>query len=77
MKNALRGLGWMLVWGASAAYAAQGNATEPTGWLGYLFIGFFAVIIATQLVPAMILFTGMLKGILTAAEDEDVAARSR
>jgi len=77
MKNILRGLGWMLVWGASAAYAAQGSEGETLGWLGYLFIGFFAVVIATQLVPAAILFVGMLKGVFAAAGGKDVVARSK
>lgn len=75
MKNLLRVLGWMLVWGASATYAAQGSEMETIGWLGYLFVGFFAVVIATQLVPAAILFIGMLKGIFSTAENTDAALR--
>jgi hypothetical protein len=73
MKNTMRGLGWMLVWGASAAYAAPGSEGESVGWLGYLFAGFFAVVIVTQLVPALILFVGMLKGIFSAREKIDAA----
>ncbi|TLM63706.1 MAG: hypothetical protein FDZ69_12165 [Deltaproteobacteria bacterium] len=68
MKNTMRGLGWVLVWGASAAYAAPAGSGEGVGWLGYLFAGFFAVIIVTQLVPAAILFVGMLKGIFSARD---------
>lgn len=74
MKNLLRGLGWMLVWGASAAYAAQGSEEATIGWLGYLFISFFAVVIATQLVPAGIMFIGMLKGLFATADDTDATA---
>jgi dienelactone hydrolase len=74
MKNTMRGLGWMLVWGASAAYAAQGGEGESVGWLGYLFTGFFALVIVTQLVPAAILFYGMIKGIFSAREEKDTAA---
>lgn len=73
MKNTMRALGWMLAWGASAAYAAQGGDGESVGWLGYLFAGFFAVVIVTQLVPAAILFVGMLKGIFSAREKGDTA----
>lgn len=68
MKNTMRCLGWMLVWGASAAYAAQSGDAAGTGWLGYLFTGFFAAVIVMQLVPAVILFVGMLKGLFAAAE---------
>lgn len=73
MKNTMRGLGWMLVWGASAAYAAQGGEGESVGWLGYLFAGFFAVVIVTQLVPAVILFVGMLKGIFSVRDKKDAS----
>jgi hypothetical protein len=64
----------MLAWGASAAYAAQGGESESVGWLGYLFAGFFAVVIVTQLVPAAILFVGMLKGIFSVREKSDAAS---
>ncbi|MCM2265966.1 MAG: hypothetical protein NDI73_12330 [Desulfuromonadales bacterium] len=77
MKNLLRGLGWMVVWGASAAYAAQGSEGETLGWLGSMFIGFFAVVIATQLVPAAIMFIGMLKGIFATTEDPDATAHGK
>jgi hypothetical protein len=74
MKNTMRGLGWMLVWGASAAYAAPGSEGESVGWLGYMFAGFFALVIVTQLVPACILFYGMVKGIFSVGESKDPAA---
>ena len=74
MKNTMRGIGCMLVWGASAAYAAQGGEGDSVGWLGYLFAGFFAVVIVTQLVPAVILFVGMLKGIFSLREKKDAPA---
>jgi hypothetical protein len=73
MKTLLKGLGWMLTWGASAAYAAQGNEGETLGWLGYMFIGFFTVVITTQLIPVVILFGGILKGILTTGAGGDTA----
>jgi len=61
MKYTMRGLGWMLVYGASVAYAAPGGGGEGGSWLGYLFLGFFALIVVSQLVPAGMLFVGMLK----------------
>ena len=74
MKNTMRGLGWMLAWGASVAYAAPGAEGASVGWLGYMFAGFFALVIVTQLVPACILFYGMIKGIFSAREEKDTAA---
>ena len=72
MKKTMKGLGWMLLWGASAAYAAPGAEGESVGLLGYLFAGFFAVIIVSQLVPAVILFVGMLKGVFSSQEKRAV-----
>lgn len=52
----------------SAAFAASGAHNQETGILVYLFIGFFALIVASQLVPAAILFVGMLRGVLPHSE---------
>ncbi len=61
---------------SSSAYAATGSATEDAGLLVYLFAGFFAVIIITQLVPASILLFGMLKGIFS-AETKSTTVKSK
>ena len=52
----------------SAAYAATNAQSEGAGILTYFFIGFFALIIVSQLVPAMILFAGMVKGLFAPSE---------
>ena len=52
----------------SAAYAATSAQSEGAGILTYFFIGFFALIIVSQLVPAMILFVGMVKGLFAGSE---------
>ena len=70
MKNTMRGLGWMMVYGASVAYAAPGSEGEGMSYLGYLFLGFFALIIVSQLVPAAILFYGMVKGVFSSRTDK-------
>ena len=65
MKTILKATALMLIASASAAYAAAGTAEQNAGLLVYLFAGFFAVIIITQLVPAAILLFGMLKGVFS------------
>ena len=70
MKNTMRGLGWMMVYGASAAYAAPGSEGDGISWLGYLFLGFFALIIISQVVPAAILCFGMIKGVFSSRTDK-------
>lgn len=62
----------MVAGSASVAYAAAGTQSEGTGILAYFFVGFFALIIVTQLVPAMILFFGMVKGLFSASEKTSV-----
>lgn len=74
MKNTMRGLGWMMVYGASVAYAAPTGEGDGISLLGYLFLGFFTLIIVTQLVPAGILFFGMIKGVFSASKKTDAEA---
>lgn len=57
---------------ASAAYAAVGSQSEGAGILTYFFIGFFALIIVSQLVPALILFFSMVKGVFSRPEKNSV-----
>ena len=58
----------MVVGSASAVYAATGAPSEGAGLLTYCFVGFFAMIVVFQLVPAMVLFAGMVKGLFSHAE---------
>ncbi|MCW8860617.1 MAG: hypothetical protein OQK97_13055 [Deltaproteobacteria bacterium] len=46
-----------------AAFAATAPAEQGGSLLLTLFLGFFALIVVFQLVPACILFVGMLKGL--------------
>ena len=64
MKTISKAIALSLV-ASSSAYAAAGSAPQDAGLLVYLFAGFFAVIIITQLVPATILLFGMIKGIFS------------
>jgi len=77
MKNTMRGLVWMMSYGASAAYAAPAAAGDDVSLLGYLVLGFFALIIVSQLVPAAILFVGMIKGVFSAGKQAAGAAQGK
>lgn len=61
----LRMMATMMAGSASAAYAAAGTPEGETGILTYFFIGFFALIVVSQLIPAMILFFGLVKGLFS------------
>jgi len=47
---------------ATSAFAAGSSATGG-GLLIWLFLGFFGLIVATQLVPALLLMVGIAKGV--------------
>lgn len=64
MKNTLRNTLIALITFSSSAYAAGSNGAGGGSLLLSLFIGFFALIVVFQLVPAVILFVGMAKGLV-------------
>ncbi len=48
---------------SSPAFAAAGTEPEGNGLMVILFLGFGALIIVFQLIPALMLFLSMVKGI--------------
>ena len=73
MKNTLRNTLIALITFSSSAYAAGSNSAGGSGLLLSLFIGFFALIIVCQLVPATIMLIGVLKG-LFGRDSKEVAS---
>ena len=59
----------------SPAIAAAAPAEKGGSLLLTLFIGFFALIVVFQLVPACLLFIGILKGLFS--KKQDVEQKSR
>ena len=53
----------------TTAFAANGAANEEPGILAWAFIGFCAVVLVGQLVPAAMLIIGMVKGLATAPKE--------
>ena len=52
----------------ATAFAASGAGDEGSGIFVWIFLGFFAVIVVGQLIPAVMLITGLVKGIIAKAE---------
>ena len=52
----------------ATAFAASGASEENSGIFVWIFLGFFAVIVVGQLIPAVMLITGLVKGIIAKAE---------
>lgn len=63
MKNTLRNTLIALFTFSSSAFAAGSTSASGGGLLLSLFVGFFALIIVCQLVPATIMLVGILKGL--------------
>lgn len=53
---------------AVPALAASEGANAEIGWLGIIFLGFGALIIVFQFIPAVMLFGSMLKGLFSATK---------
>jgi hypothetical protein len=52
----------------ATAFAASGAGEEGSGIFVWIFLGFFAVIVVGQLIPAVMLITGLVKGIAAKKE---------
>ena len=53
----------------ATAFAASGAGDESSIFV-WIFLGFFAMIVVGQLVPAIMLVTGMVKGLLSKSESK-------
>ena len=65
MKNTVRNTLIALTAFSTSAYAAESAGAGEGSLLLSLFIGFFALIIVFQLVPATIMLIGMLRGLFS------------
>ena len=63
MKSILTKTAGILIMIAGSAFADTGAGTAANGWLWLLFLGVTAVIVVFQLIPSVILFSSMLKGL--------------
>ncbi len=75
MKRSIMNGAAILMILAANAFADTGTSDQG-GWLWTLFIGFGALIIVFQLVPATVLFGSMLKGLFTATAKKAALASS-
>ena len=57
-----------------SAFAASGNV-ENSGIFVWVFLGFCALIVVAQVIPAVLLLTGMVKGVVSVVKEEMATAR--
>ena len=62
---------------ATAFAAANGLSEDNSGIFVWVFLGFCALIVVAQVIPAVLLATGMVKGAVSAAKSEMVPAATK
>jgi len=65
MKTLATIIGTVAGFAPAAAFAATTGNTENIGLLGIIFMGFGALIIVGQVVPVVLMLTGLIKGLVT------------
>ncbi|RLB71604.1 MAG: hypothetical protein DRH07_06270 [Deltaproteobacteria bacterium] len=63
MKNTLRIITLIAILHASFALAADGGSGGGISLIGWIFIGFMAVVITFQFMPSLMMFGGMMMSI--------------
>jgi len=62
----------------ATAFAADNRLSEDnSGIFVWVFLGFCALIVVAQVIPAVLLMTGMVKGVVSVARNEKVAVASK
>ena len=62
----------------ASAFAATSNlSVDNSGIFVWVFLGFCALIVVAQVVPAVLLLTGMVKGVVSVVKEEMAPATSR
>ena len=62
---------------ATAFAATNGLSEDNSGIFVWVFLGFCALIVVAQVIPAVLLMTGMVKGVVSVVRDEKVAVASK
>ena len=60
-----------------SAFAATSAREDSSGIFVWVFLGFCALIVVAQVIPAVLLMTGMVKGIVSVVNDEKVEASAK
>ncbi len=63
MKAAARNALMMTVCSATSAFAAGGAREDTSGIFVWIFLGFCALIVVVQVIPALLMFFGIAKGL--------------
>lgn len=73
MRNVIRKIFAIFFGSATAALAAEGAAGSGMSPLAVLFIAFFALVLAFQSIPALVMLFSSLKGVFSHSEQRENA----
>ena len=59
------------------AMAATGAREDSSGIFVWVFLGFCALIVVAQVIPAVLLMTGMVKGVVSVINNEKVEVAAK
>jgi hypothetical protein len=59
----------LIILAIAAVPAFAGQQSENSGLLTWLFLGFIGLIVVGQLIPALVMGFGMVKGVLSSSDD--------
>ena len=76
MKNTFRIATLIAIMQANSAFAATGAEASGFSLIGWIFLGFLAVIITLQFVPALILFGSMMMGVFGKAKNREAVTNN-
>ena len=76
MKNTLRIITLVAILKANSVFAASGAESGDLSLIGWLFIGFMALIVVFQAVPAVMMFGAMMAAIFGKSRNLDKANNS-
>jgi hypothetical protein len=60
-----------------SAMAASGSRVDDSGIFVWVFLGFCALIVVAQIIPAVLLLFGMAKGVASVVKDELTEAKAK
>ena len=76
MKTALNTMIAMIA-GATPVFAATGGRVDHSGLFVWIFLGFCALIVVAQVIPAVLLMVGMVKGVAAGKETKEAKVTAR
>ena len=77
MKTLATMIGTVAGFAPAAAFAATAGRVDDSGIFAWIFLGFCALIVLLQTVPAILLMTGLVKGVASLVSNKAKTAAKK